>query len=910
MPPILRQPKSAAIFWAALVLYVSALALSGAELRALPGHVPSVVSKLAPLQRMAPTNHLSLAVALPLRDPSGLTNFLQQLYDPSSPQFRHFLTPVQFTERFGPSSEDYEGVLQYARANGFVVTHTHANRLLVNVDTTVANIEKAFSLHLNLYQHPNESRHFFAPDRNPSLPKDVPALEICGLNNYPTLCAADGAGLAPQIPGYIKPNDFVGNDYRAAYVPGVTENGAGQTVALIEFDGFDPNAINQYAALIGVSNVLFTNILLDGATGAFGTVNGGPGEVAGDIEMVMSMAPGAQIVCYEGSFANPQSFSAPFVDVMNQIALDNTARQISCSWGYRGNSLVSPAADEIFQEFAAQGQSFFQGAGDWGADWASYANPPLQTNWTYWPADNPYVTSVGGTELSTTGPGGAWVSETVWNNRTDLRGGYAGTGGVSPNYSIPSWQKSIDMSANGGSAGMRNVPDVAMVADGIGVVETIPSYPGPVSFSEAGTSFATPLWAAFVALANQRGASNNQPPLGFINPTIYQLASGPNYSSLFHDVTLGDNTNLVSGNQFYAQPGYDLCTGWGSPIGQNLLGFLLHPTEPFSILPATGFDSANGGSGNPFNITSQTYTLTNNGSDPFTWSLANTSPWLCISPTNGALMVGASASLTASLRASTAGLPAGNYDADVWFTNLASGVAQNRHFTLEVAQPLIKNGGFETADLSDWTANGYWNHYRTGSEADIASPGGAHSGDYVGIFYGTSQNLYQPETYLDLSQSVATAPGQRYLLSLWLGGNSDMRALWNGATIFEGTNLEFGSGAYNTYSNLKFEVAAAGTAATFVIHFEGNFSMLMDDVSLIPLLPPRLQAVAASDGSIGFTWNAINDLTYQIQFTTDLGQTNWTNFDAPVTATDATMTVSYPIASDAQRFYRVVLLVP
>src|SRR6185503_13786132 len=138
-------------------------------------------------------------------------------------------------------------------------------------------------------------------------------------------------------------------------------------------------------------------------------------------------------------------------------------------------------------------------------------------------------------------------------------------------YLIPSWQQDIDMTANKGSTMFRNIPDVAMTADNVYVIaDNGTAYPGT-----GGTSVAAPLWAGFAALVNQQAAQNGIPPVGFINPAVYAIGKGS--SSSFHDITTGDNTWSQSTTRFLAVPGYDLCTGWGTPNGIDLISALAGP---------------------------------------------------------------------------------------------------------------------------------------------------------------------------------------------------------------------------------------------------------------------------------------------------------------------------------------------
>src|SRR6266581_280099 len=274
--------------------------------------------------------------------------------------------------------------------------------------------------------------------------------------------------------------------------------------------------------------------------------------------MVISMAPGvSKIYVYEAP--NP----SPWVDLLSRMANDNLARQLSCSWG--GGS-PNATAEQIFKQMAAQGQSFFNATGDSDAFTTTIAFPSDSTN----------ITQVGGTTLTTTGPAGAYVSETVWN----WGNGTGSSGGVSTYYAIPSYQQGINMSANLGSITKRNVPDVALTGDNVYVV-----YNNGTAGIFGGTSCAAPLWAGFMALVNQQAALGGNPPAGFINPAVYTIGkSNPNYTSIFHDITTGNNYWHRSRTKFPAVAGYDLCTGWGTPTGTNLINAL----APLVFAPVIG----------------------------------------------------------------------------------------------------------------------------------------------------------------------------------------------------------------------------------------------------------------------------------------------------------------------------------
>ncbi|MGA2677804.1 MAG: protease pro-enzyme activation domain-containing protein [Sedimentisphaerales bacterium] len=526
----------------------------------LHGHVPAAVARLQPVGRMSSSEHLHLAIGLPLRNQAMLTELLQRIYNPASPDYHHYLTPEQFTKMFGPTEQDYQAVIAFAKAHGLTVTDTPPNRMLLDVDGPVADIEKAMHVKMHVYQHPKENRTFYAPDVEPSLDLTVPILHISGLDNYalPRPChiatplakvqnAAPNTGSGPL-------DTYMGNDFRSAYVPDSLLTGSGQIVGLLQFDGYFPADILNYEYLAELPDVPLSNVLIDGASG-FPSLSGGEVEVCLDIEMAISMAPGlSEVIVY---IAPNQA--GEWENLLNRMANDNMAKQLSCSW-YSPGGGPDPLAEQIFQQMAAQNQSFFCASGDSDA----FTGP------VGFPCDSPNITLVGGTTLTTSGPGnmlpgGKWVSETVWNNRDD---GIGSGGGISTYYPIPSWQTNIDMTANQGSTTMRNIPDVALTAENVFVLAD------NAPFVVGGTSCAAPLWAGFTALVNQQRVAVGRPTIGFINPAVYSIGKGNNYSSCFHDITTGNNTSPSSPKKFYAVAGYDLCTGWGTPAGQNLINAL------------------------------------------------------------------------------------------------------------------------------------------------------------------------------------------------------------------------------------------------------------------------------------------------------------------------------------------------
>jgi alpha-tubulin suppressor-like RCC1 family protein len=647
--------------------------LPAADLQQMRGQMPRAVAGLTPLGRLPATQQVRLAFGLPLRNQAALSNLLQQLYDPASTNYHHYLTTQEFTDQFGPTSEDYAAVEAFALSSGFTVVGHHPNRVLLDVEGSVADIEKALHVHLNSYRHPTEAREFYAPDAEPSLNLGVPLAGIFGLDNYGIPQPLVKAEPLPQPSGATHfsgsgaGGTYLGLDFRAAYVPGTALYGTGQSVGLLEFDGYTTSDITSYENESGLPNVPLVNVLLDGFNG--NTANyGAETEVALDIEMAIAMAPGlSSVIVYMAGTDN----SSEWHDVLNRMATDNVAKQLSSSWFIPGGTSDS-VADGIFQEMETHGQSFMQASGDSGA----YPSGGLMP----FPTDDPYITIVGGTTLTTTNafgdPYGMWASEKVWND-IGLSGG-----GISTQYAIPSWQAPVNMTANFGSTTMRNTPDVALTADNIDV------FAGGVDQPVGGTSCAAPLWAGFTALMNQQAAQNGLPPVGFLNPAVYQIglgaAYGQVYGQVFHDITTGNNG---SSTHFPAVTGYDLCTGWGTPQGQSLINAMV-PPDPLVITSVSGSAFA-GGVGGPFTPAAQTLALANEGLASLNWEVTGTLPsWLTISPMSGTLANGGSpATVTASLTSAAASLGLGTYTGTVQFTDENDNYTLSKTYTLNVIAP-------------------------------------------------------------------------------------------------------------------------------------------------------------------------------------------------------------------------------
>ena len=505
-----------------------------------------------PLARLPQEQTLSLDIVLPLRDQAGLKAFLADIYNPASPNFRHYLSVPEFTARFGPTQEDYDAAVAFLKTNGFAVTGGSRDGMEVQVKGSVAAIEKAFHVQMSTYPRSDSSGTYYAPDREPSLDLALNIWHVSGLGNYSIphpkyVKKSDYAaahGISPEAvvthatTGSGPSASFLGSDMRAAYYGGTALTGAGQNIGLFEFLGTDLADLNTYYKNVGqTNNVPITLLSTDGtSTSCVDNAAGGncdDTEQTLDMTQALGMAPGAaSLVMYIGS-----TDTAMISAMTTHNPLPTT---IGCSWGW---TPADPSTlDPFFERMAAQGQNFFAASGD-SSTWSRRNEA--------WPADDANVVSVGGTDLTTASAGGAWASETAWVDSG---------GGISPdNIAIPSWQKlsGVINSSNKGSTTLRSGPDVSANANF--TFYTCANQTACLANEFGGTSFAAPMWAGFIALVNQQLVSQGKATIGFLNPTIYAENVTSSYSTGFHDITSGKS------GSFSAVTGYDLVTGWGSP---------------------------------------------------------------------------------------------------------------------------------------------------------------------------------------------------------------------------------------------------------------------------------------------------------------------------------------------------------
>jgi kumamolisin len=467
----------------------------------------------------------------------------------------HHTKPIsreEFAAKYGADPADVKKVEAFARLFDLTIMETDLPRRSVRVGGTVAKMNEAFATQLRVFQSPDgrfrgRTGLLYIPTTLQHVVEGV-----FGLDERPQ---ARARFRRKVFTGPLAEGDtsYTPNQVAALYnYPAGT--GAGQTIGIIELGGgFSSSDLNTYFSSLGFSTIpSVTAVSVDGATNSpVGDPNSADGEVLLDIEVIGSIVPAANIVVY---FA--PNTDQGFLDAITTAVHDTTNNPsvISISWGGPESTWTSQALtsyDQAFQDAGMLGVTVCIAAGDGGSD--DGVGDGLDH--VDFPASSPNALACGGTSLQSSN--GQITGEVVWNDGSE--GGATG-GGVSEVFPLPSYQANagVPPSVNPSAFVGRGVPDVAGDADPDTGYQI---YVDGTSGVFGGTSAVAPLWSALIALIN---AATGQ-PAGFINPALYSEAGG---TAAFNDITSGNNGDYQAG------PGWDPCTGWGSPNGQQLLQVL------------------------------------------------------------------------------------------------------------------------------------------------------------------------------------------------------------------------------------------------------------------------------------------------------------------------------------------------
>lgn len=505
---------------------------------------------------------LALSLGLQPRNSQGLNDLAQAVRNPTSPLYRHFLTPEQFKDRFAPTADQVQQVTQFVQSQGLRVTRVASNNLLIDVVGTVSQAQQAFHLQMNDYQVGKEI--FSANATPPQLPSKLRPVvaSVSGLDSSVRFHAhhlltqtksleGEGSGFTPQ---------GLAAAYDSAPLQQSNMYGDNQSIAFLELDGYQLSDVEHYASAYNLGTINASTTLVDGSSGAAGA---NAIEVELDMEVAAAIAPHAQQLIYEG----PNTVQG-FNDTINRIVTDDHTSMVSMSWGACEavtGSATMQTLDTIFAQGAVQGMSFFAASGDAGAYDCQDTNLAVD-----YPASDPNVIGVGGTSL-TVNADGSYQSESVWSNPLDRLHGPQGAGsggGLSSTWQMPGWQSGPGVQ-NAYSNGKREVPDISADADpntGYAVYCTVSLAGCPSSgwLTVGGTSAAAPLLAASAALTNQYVLSQGKAPIGLANPLLYVLATAQQAYPAYHRINTGNNL-------YYPATGvYSLATGLGTPDVYNM----------------------------------------------------------------------------------------------------------------------------------------------------------------------------------------------------------------------------------------------------------------------------------------------------------------------------------------------------
>jgi subtilase family serine protease len=648
---------------------IPGLSAAAAPRRTRVGSAPTIPARAAVTGALAPERELQMTVMLEPRDPAALAEFATAVSTPGSEDFGQSLGVQEFAGRFGAPAASVAAVSAALRGQGLKVGEVAANSLTLPVSGTVAEVESAFETSLKRVEMAS-GRIAFANTRAPSVPGAIaPDIEgVFGLDNLTpvqpvsgpeslrsggkaTATAATGAAVvaspaqvvtggpqpcAEAVTAGLEQDSYTYDQLASAYqfpaLYGSGDLGAGQTIAVTELgDPHLPSDIAAFQACYGIHSQVTSVPVSGGMPPAEGV-----GEASLDIETIIGLAPGANIDVYEEEV---RSLNA-FVEVDSAIVSQDVAKTISNSYGLCEEAMgfaIINAENTLLQEAAVQGQTFLTASGDNGSESCSRIEPEDTELTVLDPASQPFATAVGGTTLTLIGPP---ATETVWNEE------FVGTGGgLSRNWPMPTYQSGAAAglgvisaesagSACASAALCREVPDVAGDAGLLGGYTVLND--GEWA-AVGGTSAATPLWAALIALVDADPSCRGR-DVGFANPALYAIAGG-NYAGNFRDITqpspegMPGNDVIFGGFEpFRVKPGYDMTTGLGSPVALALASSLCGLVSPVYTVTLGPPAQAAGTVGSPLSLQ---VTGSDSGSQPLTYTASGLPAGLSINPATG-----------------------------------------------------------------------------------------------------------------------------------------------------------------------------------------------------------------------------------------------------------------------------------
>jgi kumamolisin len=472
------------------------------------------------------------------------------------PRRRHYLSRAEFAAAYGAAAGDLAKVKNFAKSNGLRVVSVNPGQRNVILSGSVKALSAAFQVKLMEYAH--EDGNYRGRIGRVHVPPGLAQIVqgVFGLDNR---CQARPHLVRAGQSAAARTTSFTPLQVAQLYDFPTGLDGSGECIGILEFGGgYNPNDLAKYFARLEIPAPSVTSVSVDGVTNNPGADPDADGEVALDIEVAGAIAPGAKIVVYFAPFTEQgwvDALTAAMHDTVNKPSL------LSISWGFAEGEPIQgfewtqqtvQAVNETLEAGAAMGVTVCAASGDDGS------NEQISDGHAHvdFPASSPYILGCGGTRL--TAANNKIRNEVVWNDGPGSGGG----GGISDMNPLPSWQTGIvPPSVNPGQHVGRGVPDVCGDADPATGYQIFYGGKGNVV---GGTSAVAPLWAGLLARINQKLGT----PVGYFNPLLYSKLGN---SGAFRDITKGNNDTTGNIGGYSAGPGWDACTGWGSPRGAALL---------------------------------------------------------------------------------------------------------------------------------------------------------------------------------------------------------------------------------------------------------------------------------------------------------------------------------------------------
>jgi pseudomonalisin len=513
---------------------------------------PSQTGSIRDMGRATSTTQVNLAVVLNYRNSDELDKLVDEQTDPGSAQYHHFLSQGQFVEKFGPTADQYQSTIKQLQDAGFTVTHTFANRTVIDASAPAPAAEKLFSTEIHNVQLSDGSARY-TETISPTIPAQLgqTVFAVVGLDSAHTLHPMyafpakrsnpiKGGSMAPRkAPILFGPDRGYGPAaYRIAYnFPKAL--GQGQATGVVGDADFLDSDLAGFLTYFGEKQKVKTvRVAVDGGAPP-NQISPDTVETNLDVETVVGINPDTTLYMY--TVPPGQDNINNFTDMYNQAVQDDKVDTVNTSYSQCETAFdlnFPKAADKIFEQGGAEGITFHASSGDDGVDTYGCSDKVSVGS----PTDTPHGVSIGGTTLEIDHTTGKEISEVGWDDTG---------GGVSVVFKLPSYQKGVKNIIKSG----RNLPDVAFDANPNSGASFYydGSFQGPIG----GTSLASPIFGAGLTAVDQ----TNKSKAGYLNPTLYtqwgKVGYGKGAKAYFRDITVGTI------GVYSAQKGYDQMSGIG-----------------------------------------------------------------------------------------------------------------------------------------------------------------------------------------------------------------------------------------------------------------------------------------------------------------------------------------------------------